>query len=261
MKKRKTSSGPGCKESELFLQPDRLPRHIAIIMDGNGRWAAKRALPRTAGHAAGAETFRRVATYCKEIGIEFLTVYAFSTENWKRSAEEIGTIMGILEKYLREALGTMERDRVRMKFSGDISVLSPGIRKLIAETEELSKKFDGVLVTLCVNYGGRDEILRAAGNLVRDLIAPGGSAADGCDFDSSLLTEENFSRYMYSAGIPDPDLIIRPSGEMRLSNFLLWQSAYSEFYFTDVLWPDFDERELDRAIIAYQGRDRRYGGT
>jgi len=234
-------------------ESDRLPRHIAIIMDGNGRWAAKRALPRTAGHASGAETFRRVATYCKDIGVEYLTVYAFSTENWKRPADEVGTIMELLDKYLREALMKMERDKVKLKFFGDLSPLSPGLLELVAETEELSKRFDGVQVNICLNYGGRDEIIRAAESYARD-VTGGRAPAVG-------LSEEAFSRYMYSADIPDPDLIIRPSGEMRLSNFLLWQSAYSEFYFTDVLWPDFNERELDKAIAEYQSRERRYGGV
>jgi len=222
-------------------------------MDGNGRWAKKRALPRTAGHAAGAETFRRVATYCKEIGIGYLTVYAFSTENRKRPADEIETIMKLLEKYLREALVKMERDRVKMKFFGDISTLSPGLRKLIAETEALSQKFEGVQVNICLNYGGRDELIRAAEKYASDV-------AEGRT-QGGKLTEGAFSNYMYSDGVPDPDLIIRPSGEIRLSNFLLWQSAYSELYFTDVLWPDFDEHELDRAIISFQNRDRRYGGV
>ena len=237
---------------KLEWVPERLPCHIAIIMDGNGRWAQRRALPRSAGHAAGAETFRRIATYCKDIGIEYLTIYAFSTENWKRPADEVGTIMELLEKYLYEALGKMERDRVKMKFFGDVSVLSPKLRDLIAETEALSQKFEGVQVNVCVNYGGRDEILRAAESYLRDVTE--GSAPAG------QLTEESFSRYMYSSGIPDPDLVIRPSGEMRLSNFLIWQTAYSELYYTDVLWPDFSERELDRAIVSYQSRDRRFGG-
>ncbi len=227
-----------------------LPRHIAVIMDGNGRWAKKRGLPRTLGHAAGAEAFRRIANYSKEIGIEYLTVYAFSTENWKRPADEVKAIMGILEKYLYEAIETIKRDHVRMFFFGDISVLSAELQKLIAETEALSKLQDGAQVNMCVNYGGRDEILRA----VRAYAAANKNREEP-------ITEELFSRYMYTDGLPDPDLIIRPSGEMRLSNFLLWQSAYSEFYFTDVLWPDFDEKELDRAIIAYQARDRRYGGV
>ena len=228
-------------------QREGLPLHIAIIMDGNGRWASKRALPHSAGHAAGAETFRHVATYCKDIGIEYLTVYAFSTENWKRSADEIETIMGLLEKYLYESLEKMERDRVKMKFLGDITALSPKLQSLIAETEKLSKKFEGVQVNICLNYGSRDEIIRAAERYAADK-------------SKQPLTEESFSKYLYTADIPDPDLIIRPSGEKRLSNFLLWQSAYSEYYFTDILWPDFSKHELDRAIVAYQARERRYGG-
>ena len=239
------------KKRKRAREPEGLPRHIAIIMDGNGRWAQKRALPRTAGHAAGAETFRRIATYCRDIGIEFLTVYAFSTENWKRPAEEVSKIMELLEKYLEEALGKMERDRVKMKFFGDVSVLSPALRDLIERTEELSRKFEGVQVNLCVNYGGRDEIVRAAEKYAEECVA--GKAAGG-------LTADSFSEYMYSAGIPDPDLIIRPSGEMRISNFLLWQSAYSEMYNTDVLWPDFNEKELDLAISSFQNRNRRFGG-
>ena len=230
---------------------DRLPHHIAIIMDGNGRWAKKRGLPRTAGHAVGAETFRRVATHCKDLGVEYLSVYAFSTENWKRPKEEVDAIMGILETYLHEAIETMERDKVKMKFFGDVSVLSPKLQELITETERISDTFDGVQVNMCVNYGGRSEIIRAA-----ELWA-----SDRESGDTGELTEEKFGSYLYSAGIPDPDLIIRPSGEYRLSNFLMWQSAYSELYFTDVLWPDFDERELDKAIIEYQRRDRRYGAV
>lgn len=247
------------KKKEQAWESDRLPRHIAIVMDGNGRWAAKRSLPRTAGHAAGAETFRRVATYCKDIGIEYLTVYAFSTENWKRPADEVEKIMQLLEKYIIEALGKMERDKVKMKFLGDTSVLSPRLRQLIAETQELSKKFDGVQVNICLNYGSRDEILRAVERYAAEHNTPKGT--ENNDTTIGSLTEEAFSKYLYTADIPDPDLIIRPSGEYRVSNFLLWQSAYSEYYFTDVLWPDFNERELDKAIEAYQSRDRRYGGV
>lgn len=227
-----------------------LPRHIAIIMDGNGRWAKKRGLPRTAGHAAGAETFRRVATWCKDAGLEYLTVYAFSTENWKRPREEIDAIMGLLDKYLLEAIGRMERDRVKMRFFGDTSVLSPRLQELIARTAEISTRFEGCQVNICLNYGGRDEIVRAARAYAEDFKA--GRAGE--------LDEKLFENYLYSAGVPDPDLIIRPSGEYRLSNFLMWQSAYAELYFTDVLWPDFDEREMKRAIAAYQHRNRRYGG-
>ena len=230
--------------------PGALPRHIAIIMDGNGRWAKQRGLPRTAGHAAGAETFRRVATYARDIGLEFLTVYAFSTENWKRPAEEVSTIMGLLERYLHEAIAKMERDRVKMRFFGDTTVLSPKLQELIARTAEISTRFEGCQVNICVNYGGRDEILRAAR-------AYGVACARG---EAPELTEEAFGDYLYSAGVPDPDLLIRPGGEMRISNFLLWQAAYAEFYFTDVLWPDFTPAELDKAIAAFQGRSRRYGG-
>jgi undecaprenyl diphosphate synthase len=245
------------KKRKRTWEPDRLPCHVAIIMDGNGRWASKRALPRTAGHSVGAETFRRIATYCKDIGIEYLTVYAFSTENWRRPPEEIATIMALLEKYMHEALLKMERDKVKMKFFGDTSILSPKLKELISEAEAKSKTFDGVQVNICINYGGRKEILMAAERYAKSLvegeIAGKGKCKDG------ELTEDAFSSLMYSAGIPDPDLVIRPSGEMRLSNFLLWQSAYSEFYFTDVLWPDFSERDLDDAIISYQNRQRRYG--
>jgi len=223
-----------------------MPRHIAIIMDGNGRWAQKRGLPRSAGHAAGAETFRRIATHCKNIGVQYLTVYAFSTENWKRPPEEVSAIMGLLEKYLHEAIDTMEKDGINLRFLGDTSVLSPQLRALIARTDAISETIDGFRVNVCCNYGGRDEILRAAKAL----------AAEG----KTDFTEEEFGRRLYTAGIPDPDLVIRPSGEVRISNFLLWQSAYAEYYFTDVLWPDFHERELDKAIAAYRTRSRRYGG-
>ena len=228
-----------------------IPRHIAIILDGNGRWAKKRGLPRTAGHAAGAENFRKIATYCKNIGLEYLTCYAFSTENWKRPPEEVARIMELLGQYLREAIETMERDRVRMKFFGDVSVLSPELRTLIAETAEISTRIEGCQVNICLNYGARDEIVRAAKAYAQQVL-------DGAPNE---LTEEAFSELLYSAGIPDPDLIIRPSGEERLSNFLLWQAAYAEFYFTDTLWPDFDEQEMNRAIAAYQKRSRRFGGT
>ena len=233
-------------------QAVRLPRHIAIIMDGNGRWATKRGLPRTAGHKAGAETFRRIATYCKDIGVKYLTVYAFSTENWKRSTEEVGAIMGLLKKYLLEAIGQMERDKVKMEFFGDLSPLSQELRDLCEQTRRISKRYDGCQVNICLNYGGRDEILRAARAYALDCVE--GRA------DPNHLTQENFSGYLFSRGVPDPDLIIRPSGELRLSNFLLWESAYAEFYFTDVLWPDFSKAELLRAIASYQSRARRFGG-
>ena len=231
----------------------RLPQHIAIIMDGNGRWAKKRGLPRTAGHAAGAETFRTIATYCKDIGLDYLTVYAFSSENWKRPEEEVGAIMGLLKKYLLEAIAQMERDRVKMEFFGDLSPLTPELRELCERTREISRHYEGCQVNICLNYGGRDELVRAARAFARDCI-------DG-KADPNHLTVDRFGGYLYSRGVPDPDLVIRTSGELRLSNFLLWQAAYSEFYITDVLWPDFSKEELHRAIAAYQSRDRRFGGV
>ena len=196
------------------MENNALPRHIAIIMDGNGRWAKQRGLPRKMGHAAGSETFRRIATYCKNLGVEYLTVYAFSTENWKRSADEVQAIMALFEKYLHEAIDEMEQDHIRLKILGELGPISPKLRALIARTDEISTHYQGFQANICINYGGRD----------------------------------------------DPELIIRPSGEIRTSNFLLWQSAYAEYYFTDVLWPDFDEQELDKAIASYRTRERRFGG-
>ena len=236
------------KKHETAGQVDmgRLPRHIAIIMDGNGRWAKKRGLPRTAGHKVGAEVFRDIATYCQELGIEYLTIYAFSTENWKRPKDEVDVLMSLLEQYLQEAIDTMERDHIRLRVLGDVAGLSPQLQRMIDETNAISTHYQGFQANICLNYGGRAEILRAA-----RLCAEAGEE----------WTEENFSKYLWSAGIPDPELIIRTSGEMRTSNFLPWQSAYSEYYIADALWPDFDERELDKAIAAYHRRDRRFGGV
>ncbi len=228
------------------VDKNRLPRHIAIIMDGNGRWAKKRGLPRTAGHKVGAETFRKIALYCKALGVEYLTIYAFSTENWKRPAEEVSTLMSLLKKYMQEAIDTMERDKMKLRFFGDLSALSPELQALAHKANEVADRVEGFQANLCINYGGRDEILHAA----RECAAAG-----------EEMTEENLERHLYSAGIPDPELIIRPGGELRLSNFLLWQCAYSEFYFCDTLWPDFGERDLDEAIVAFQQRDRRFGGV
>ena len=228
------------------VDKSRLPRHIAIIMDGNGRWAKKRGLPRTAGHKVGAETFRKIALQCKALGVEYLTIYAFSTENWKRPADEVSTLMSLLKKYMQEAIDTMERDQMKLRFFGDLSALSPELQALAHKANEVADRVEGFQANLCINYGGRDEILHAA-----KLCAAAGEE----------MTEENLERHLYSAGIPDPELIIRPGGEMRLSNFLLWQCAYSEFYFCDTLWPDFGERDLDEAILAYQQRDRRFGGV
>ena len=226
-----------------------LPRHIAIIMDGNGRWAKQQGLPRSAGHAVGAETFRRIATYCKDIGMDYLTVYAFSTENWKRSAEEVGAIMGLLKKYLLESIEKMERDRIRLKILGDVTPLSAELRSLIDRTDAIAAGLPGCFqANVCLNYGGRDEIVRA----VRRFHA--GHPADE-------ITEDGLSACLDTAGIPDPDLIIRTGGEYRISNFLLWECAYSELVFSDVLWPDFSERDIDSALAEFRRRDRRYGGV
>ena len=228
------------------------PCHIAIIMDGNGRWAKKRGLPRTAGHAAGGEAFRRIANYCRTLGVKYLTVYAFSTENWKRSEEEVGGIMRLLGKYLKEALADMEKNRVRFRFFGDLTRLSPELRKLCQDAESQSKDYD-VQVNFCLNYGGRDEIVKAAAAFAKDVQAG--------KYQPEELTESLLSQYLYSKDVPDPELIIRPSGEQRTSNFLLWQSAYSEFVFMDVLWPDFGPDDLDQAIAEFHGRNRRFGGV
>ena len=228
------------------VDKSRLPRHIAIIMDGNGRWAKKRGLPRTAGHKVGAETFRKIAMYCRDLGVEYLTIYAFSTENWKRPADEVSTLMSLLKKYMQEAIDTMERDRMKLRFFGDLTALSPELQDLAHKANAVADRVEGFQANLCINYGGRDEILHAA---------------RACAAAEEEMTEENLEKHLYSAGIPDPELIIRPGGELRLSNFLLWQCAYSEFYFCDTLWPDFGEKDLDEAIVAYQQRDRRFGGV
>ncbi len=229
------------------------PRHIAIIMDGNGRWAKKRGLPRTAGHSAGGEAFRRIANYCRTLGVKYLTVYAFSTENWKRSEDEVSGIMKLLAKYLQEALQDMEKNHVRFCFFGDLSRLSPELRKLCQDAQKRSSEYHEVQVNFCLNYGGRDEIIRGIKAYAQDI-------KDG-NADIDDLTEEVFSRYLDSAGVPDPELVIRPSGELRTSNFLPWQTVYSEFVFMNVLWPDFSPDDLDAAIAEYHQRNRRFGGA
>lgn len=237
-------------EKDQVLAP---PAHIGIIMDGNGRWAKQRGLPRTAGHKAGAEAFRRIANYCRTLGVKYLTVYAFSTENWKRSTEEVSGIMVLLRRYLEEALKDMEKNHVRFCFFGDLSRLSPELRKLCLDAQSRSAEYHEVQVNFCLNYGGRDEIVRAVRACAADVASGKRRAED--------LTEDVFEGYLDSAGVPDPELIIRPSGEQRISNFLLWQSAYSEYVFMNVLWPDFKPEDLDAAIAEYQRRNRRFGGT
>ncbi len=241
------------KPSPPTVDLERLPRHIAIIMDGNGRWAKKRHLPRSSGHAAGSETLRKIATQVKKLGVPYLTVYAFSTENWKRSPDEVGAIMGLLKNYLLEALRDMEKNQFHIAFFGDLSPLDPELQALCAQVQEVSAKYTDCQMNICLNYGGRDELLQAAKAYAADCLAGAASA--------ERLTEAEFGDYLYSRGVPDPDLIIRPSGEQRLSNFLLWQAAYAEFYYTDILWPDFKEQDLLDAIGAYQHRKRRFGGA
>ena len=240
------------RRHEKKTQVDARLTHIAFIMDGNGRWAKKRSMPREFGHVNGAKNFKKIIRYCGDIGIKMITVYAFSTENWKRPPEEVDGIMRLLEQYLHECIDTMERDGNRLRFLGDLSVLTPELRALIDETNEISARIEGFQANVCLNYGGRDEILHAARAFAR------GCAAGEQDADA--LTEEGFSRYLYSSGLPDPDLLIRPGGEKRISNYLLWQCAYSEFYFCDTLWPDFTEKEFDKALVAYRRRERRFGG-
>ena len=230
-----------------------VPRHVAIILDGNGRWAKKRMLPRNAGHAAGSKNVEKICKAAWEMGIEYVTMYAFSTENWKRPAEEVSAIMELLRKYLLEAIAEMEKEKIRIVFFGDLSPLPAELRQLAEETVERSAKYGPCQVNICLNYGGRDELLRAARAFAADCAAGKRTPEE--------LSETVFSNYLFSAGVPDPDLLIRPGGEERISNFLLWQAAYAEFYFTDVNWPDFDREELRKAFAAYALRQRRYGGV
>ncbi len=232
--------------------PGPMPRHIAIIMDGNGRWAKKRKLPRTAGHAAGASTFKAIARYGNKIGLEYMTVYAFSTENWKRPKEEVNNIMNILRDYLKEAKNFKD-ENIKVKFIGNISVLDDDIKELINDAERESQNATGMHLNIALNYGGRDELVTAI-KLISESVKSGEIKVDD-------ITEETISDRLYTNGQPDPDFIIRPSGEFRLSNYLIWQSAYSEFWFSDVLWPDFKPRDLDRAIEEFKSRNRRFGGV
>ena len=233
-----------------------LPRHIAVIMDGNGRWAKLRGLPRTDGHKQGAEVFRKICQYASDIGIEYLSFYAFSTENWKRSAQEVDAIMDLLRHYLNEMEAREEENKeggYRIRFLGAREGMPADIVYLMDEVEERSKDKTKMFVNLCVNYGGRDEIVRAARALAERV--------QSGELQPQDITEDLLSGALYTAGQPDPDLVIRPSGEYRLSNFLIWQSAYAEFWYDDILWPDFTPADLDRAILAYQNRDRRFGNA
>ncbi len=229
-----------------------LPKHIAIIMDGNGRWARKRSLPRSAGHVAGSKKFKEIARYCNKIGLKYLTVYAFSTENWKRPKEEIDGIMNILREYLKDSKN-FKHENIKVKFIGNISVLDNDIKQLIAEAEEGSENATGLNLNIALNYGGRDEIVNAVKKISVGIKNGKISETD--------ITEELISNNLYTVGQPDPDLIIRPSGEYRLSNYLIWQAAYSEYCFMNVLWPDFSPKHLEKAIEEFNSRSRRYGGV
>ncbi|MBQ7385623.1 MAG: isoprenyl transferase [Ruminococcus sp.] len=240
------------KDKEQVL-PQNLPAHIGIIMDGNGRWAKKRALPRSMGHSAGAQTFRKIARYCSDIGIRHLTVYAFSTENWRRPQEEVDALMKLFEEYLNEALRDFKDDTIVVKFLGDRTAFSPKLQALINENEEESKDREGMVLNIAMNYGGRDELVTAT-KKIAEKVKNGELSVD--DINAELISDS-----IYTAGQPDPDLIIRPSGEFRISNFLLWQSAYAEYYISDKLWPDFTTDDLDEAIAEFSTRNRRYGGV
>ena len=241
---------PGSPEEALARQVnfERLPQHVAVIMDGNGRWAAQRHLPRVEGHRAGIDSVRDIVESSARLGIRVLTLYAFSVENWKRPATEVSTLMSLLKRYLRLELNTLLRNNIRFQVIGLQEALAPDIRRELAAAEEKTAGNSGMLFNIALNYGGRAEIVEA----VRRVLASGLSADE--------LDEQRFSEFLYTAGQPDPDLLIRTSGEMRVSNFLLWQIAYAEIWVTDTLWPDFRKRDLLEAILAYQKRDRRYGG-
>ena len=241
------------KDEQIEVTDLNLPSHIGIIMDGNGRWAKKRGLPRKAGHRQGAKTFRTITRYCSDIGIKYLTVYAFSTENWKRPQEEVNALMSLFKSYLNEALEDFKDDSIVVKFIGDKSGFNDELRELMIENEESSKDRDGMVLNIAMNYGSRDEIVRAVKNISED-VRNGKISSDD-------ITENLFSNYLYTAGQPDPDLIIRPSGEYRISNFMLWQAAYTEFVIMNKLWPDFEKSDLDEAINIYSQRNRRFGGV
>lgn len=229
-----------------------LPKHVAIIMDGNGRWAKKRSLPRIMGHRAGADALRRVSRFAGHMGIEYITVYAFSTENWKRSDEEVSGLMSLMLDYLKNAEKELGGDEGRIRVIGDPTRFSDEMQQQIKRVEAVTKDNKAVTVTLALNYGGRDELVHAVKAIAKE-VQNGKTNPDSID-------EETVSRHLYTYDMPDPDLVIRTSGELRLSNYLLWQTSYSELYFTDTLWPDFDEKEFTKAIDAYLSRNRRFGG-
>ncbi len=233
-----------------------LPRHVGIIMDGNGRWAKNKGLPRSEGHKAGAKTFRKIGEFAADLGIKYLTFYAFSTENWKRPEEEVHAIMDLFKDYLDEVIDRILENRergIRLHFIGDRSALSENLRDLMEKTEAITADKDKVHLNIAINYGGRAEIVKSVREIA-ELVKKG-------ELNPEDITDQTISDRLYTAGQPDPDLIIRPSGEFRLSNFLTYQSAYSEFWFSDILWPDFTEDDLVTALRAFEKRNRRFGGV
>ncbi|MCK4556613.1 MAG: isoprenyl transferase [Candidatus Aminicenantes bacterium] len=241
---------PGSEEESLVNQLDlsRLPRHVAVIMDGNGRWAKKKKLPRIEGHRAGSKSVREIVEASAHLGIKFLSLYAFSKENWKRPKKEVTTLWRLLENYLKKEDKVLVENQFRLRAIGERDAIPVSVRKELERVEELTKDFDRLTIILALNYGGRDEIVDAVKRIARD---------KDCDVES--LDEEKFAHYLYTNNIPDPDLLIRTSGELRVSNFLLWQIAYSEIWITPVFWPDFRKKQLLQALVEYQKRERRFG--
>lgn len=245
-KKKRTS------ESDVVLDMSNIPEHIAIIMDGNGRWAKQRNLPRSLGHKAGVETIRNIVKEANRLGVRYLTLYAFSTENWKRPQEEVNTLMKLLVEYLKNEIEELNSNGVIINHLGDISRLPEVCQMELKKAYDYTKNNKGLMMNLALNYGGRDELINAIKNITGDVVKGVLESVD--------ITEDLISTYLYTSGMPDPDLIIRPSGECRISNFLLWQCAYSEFWYSNINWPDFSINDLHSAISDYQKRDRRYGG-
>ncbi len=234
-------------DSPLKIPTEKIPKHIAIIMDGNGRWAISRGLPRLAGHHAGTENLRRIIRATVAFGIKYLTIYAFSTENWGRPPEEVKGLMYILEDVIDRELNELKEEGVQLRHIGRLERLAPRLQEKVLEAIDVTKTNDRLVLNIAFNYGGRDEIVQAIQRMMKDGVPP------------EKVTDELVSQYLYTAGVPDPDLIIRTSGELRVSNFLIWQAAYSEWYITPTYWPDFDKEEYRRAIEAFAQRDRRYG--
>jgi len=232
-------------------QPE-IPRHVAVIMDGNGRWAARRRLPKIAGHRAGVKSVEEIIKAARELGIKILTLYAFSTENWKRPRREVDALMGLLENYLDRETEKIAKEGIRVRAIGEIDGLPDSVRLKLRKIEERTAPNGAILVNLALNYGSRSEIAAAARKIAKEVKAG--------RLDANDISEKNFADYLYTAGIPDPDLLIRTSGEARMSNFLLWQLSYAEIYITGKLWPDFRKKDLEEALLDYRGRERRYGG-